>query len=457
MMKIENVLKLIEDVPDYETFLTVDELNESAQVLAEKYPDIVSWLPIGSSRAGEEIRMLKIGDGSKNALLFAMPHPNEPIGSMMLEFLSTRLAEDDELREGLGYTWHMIKCIDVDGTRLNEGWFKGPYSVTNYARNYYRPPSFQQIEWTFPIEYKTLRFDKPLPETKALMKIIEDKKPEFIFSLHNSGFGGAYLYVSHNRKDFFRDFYELVESQELPLHLGEPEMPFVEQLSDAVFRLNGISEGYDFLEKNSDKDPAEVMRGGADSFEYARRFCDPFFLVCEMPYFNNPIIHDTSPTEHVRRDLIMQNIAATRKQIHSMKELFDSIQEELTLGTAFKETIENDLTNFDDYLAAQENWAKSDSALSEKATEAEKFDNLLVSRFYQLLSLGTFVRMIKAQIEETGVTELLTSALETAIKTFEKEAAELENEMRYDVIPIKKLVSVQLGSALLASEVAASQ
>ena len=64
-MKIEKVLKLIKDVPDYETFLTVDELNQSAKDLSEKYPDIVSWLPIGSSRAGEEIRMLKIGDGPK--------------------------------------------------------------------------------------------------------------------------------------------------------------------------------------------------------------------------------------------------------------------------------------------------------------------------------------------------------------------------------------------------------
>ena len=64
---------------------------------------------------------------------------------MMLEYLSLRLAEDDSLRESLGYTWYLIKCIDPDGTRLNEGWFKGPFSIENYARHFYRPASFQQV------------------------------------------------------------------------------------------------------------------------------------------------------------------------------------------------------------------------------------------------------------------------------------------------------------------------
>ena len=134
-----------------------------------------------------------------------------------------------------------------------------------------------------------------------------------------------------------------------------------------------------------------------------------------------------------------------------MKELYESIQEVMTVETAFKETIENGLELGEEYLTIQENWAKSDPTLSEKATEAEKFDNLLGSRFYQLLSAGTFVRMIKAQIAATGETELLNTGLQRAIELFEKEAEYLENEMNYDVIPIRKLVSVQLGCALMVS------
>jgi hypothetical protein len=133
--KIDNLNAILDAVPDYQVFLTVDELKASSHQLATRYPETVQVLEVGSSRRGETIEALKIGDGSKTALLFAMPHPNEPIGSMMLEALSARLAEDSSLRDALGYTWTLVKCIDPDGTRLNEGWFKGPFSVKNYARN----------------------------------------------------------------------------------------------------------------------------------------------------------------------------------------------------------------------------------------------------------------------------------------------------------------------------------
>lgn len=448
-MKLDDVMRLLADVPDYDVFLTVDELNESAQRLAQKYPDVVTWETVGHSRAGDLINVLKIGSGKKNALLFAMPHPNEPIGSMMLEFLSERLASDDALRESLDYTWYIIKCIDVDGTRLNEGWFKGPFSVTHYARNYYRPPSFQQVEWTFPVEYKTLKFEDPMPETQALMKLIKETRPDFMFSLHNAGFGGVYLYLSHNLKDFYPDFYQLVESQDLPLHLGEPEVPYAEKFSDAVFGMIGIESSYDFMAQNSEKDPAEILTGGAGSYEYACRYANPLFLVCEMPYFYNPDIHNTSKTDDVRRDLILQGLEASRRRVAFLKEQYNQVQDLLTLETAFKETTESTLKFYDDYLAAQENWAKNDPSLSEKATVAERFDNLLGNRFYQLLGMGTAVRMVEAQIEASGELYPLVQVLNALQTYFNKEAAELEAALNYQVIPIRKLVSVQLGCALL--------
>jgi len=180
-MEWNELLHILDDVPNYEAFLTVDELKESTSRLAEQYPEVVQHFPIGTSRQGETIEAIKIGQGPKTALLFAMPHPNEPIGSMMLEFFSQRLAEDAALREFLGYTWYLVKCIDPDGARLNEGWFKGPFTLENYARHYYRPPAYQQVAWTFPIEYKTLRYENPIPETQALMGLIEKVRPDFMY------------------------------------------------------------------------------------------------------------------------------------------------------------------------------------------------------------------------------------------------------------------------------------
>ena len=110
------------------------------------------------------------------------------------------------------------------------------------------------------------------------------------------------------------------------------------------------------------------------------------------------------------------------------------------------------------YLGAQENWAKTDPGAQQQATVAEKLDALAVRRFYfVLLNLGSAIRMLETQIAATGESPALVSARQRAIAAFDQVAAELETELEYSVVPIRKLVGVQLGSALLAAAYAASR
>jgi len=181
-------------VPEYTRFVTVDERYARAKAVTEARPDIAKLAIVGKSTAGSEIPMVSIGDGPVSILIFACPHPNEPIGAMMTYFLMEELLKDEDLRAGR--TWHIMPCVDPDGTRMNEGWFAGPFNIRNYAHDFYRPRPQDQVEWTFPIEYKTLKWDTPKPETQALMKAIETTRPDVMYSLHNAGFGGAYYYIS---------------------------------------------------------------------------------------------------------------------------------------------------------------------------------------------------------------------------------------------------------------------
>ncbi|HHY48046.1 MAG TPA: peptidase M14, partial [Firmicutes bacterium] len=208
--------RVLSGVPNYTAFLTVDELNRRSEDLASRYPRLVELVPLGRSRSGDPIHALKIKGGRDVALLFGCPHPNEPIGSLMLDYLAERLVTNDEFRMGLDYTWLIIKCIDPDGTRLNEGWFESPFHLETYVRNFYRPPGFQQVEWTFPVHYKRLRFDSPLPETQCLMRIIEQEKPRFLYSLHNTSFGGVYWYVTGDIPELYPSFYSLARRYRLP-------------------------------------------------------------------------------------------------------------------------------------------------------------------------------------------------------------------------------------------------
>jgi hypothetical protein len=451
-MKFDDVLRILDDVPDYKAFLTVDELNESTLQFMGKYPEIAELLPIGKSRQGEIINAIKIGHGPKVALLFGMPHPNEPIGSMMLEFLAQRLAEDEELRESLGYTWYIVKCIDPDGARLNEGWFKGPFTLENYARHYYRPPAHQQVAWTFPIDYKTLHFNDPIPETQALMGLIEQVLPDFMYSLHNSDFGGVYYFIWEAAPPLYESFHKLVESQGLPLHLGESERPYEELYASAIYKDSSISAEYDYLEEYTKTDPAEIITGGTLSFEYARRFCNPFSLICEMPYFYHPAINDTTPLDMLRRDALLQAIEESRESLKFLAELYDLVQGELTVTSPSRDAIEEYLRTGGKKLAVEEQWVCANAKTGETATVAEKFDNLVIQRFYRLTTLGMFLRMLQAQISKSGATPVLISAQKTTREAFSRRATNLEAEVDYSVIPIRKLVRVQLGSALLAAD-----
>lgn len=106
---------LLRDIPDYDSFLTLDEMDANSRLLAAEHPESTTLMEIGRTREDRPLLCLKIGSGPQNALMFGCPHPNEPIGAMMLEYLTKKLAEDEDLRERLGYTWYFVKAWDADG------------------------------------------------------------------------------------------------------------------------------------------------------------------------------------------------------------------------------------------------------------------------------------------------------------------------------------------------------
>jgi len=455
--EVEKLMKLFEkvltEIPDYKAFLTVDELDESSRQLAEKHPGLVQLKEIGRSRAGKPILMLRIGRGSKKALLFGCPHPNEPIGAMMLEYFAGRLAEDDELREYFDFTWYIIKCIDPDGARLNEGWFKGPFTIENYAMNFFRPASHQQVEWTFPIQYKKLNFNNPIPETLALMAAIDESKPDFLFSLHNAGFGGVYWYMSDPKPELYDGFHRLAEQHQLPLSLGEPEMPYARAFAPAIYKMPSTIDTYDYYEKFTDKDPASIITAGTSSLDYAKKVSPGVFtLVCEVPYFYDPRIDDVSPSDVTRRDAILKTCERDQELYSWALSVFDAVKILLTADSPFKTTVENFLTTGIKSLEAKRRWAESSIPDSKVATVAEEFDNFQVSRFYKLLILGVFRRMLLFQMEVSGKQPQLEKALAEIESKMRLWVDELNKELNYQAIPIRKLIAIQLGSALLSAE-----
>ena len=95
-----------------------------------------------------------------------------------------------------------------------------------------------------------------------------------------------------------------------------------------MIKDSSIAAEYDYLEEQTNTGPAEIITGGTLSFEYAQAFCDPFTLICEMPYFYHPAINDTSASDMVRRDAILQAIEETKEDVDFLKGLYDAVKNE---------------------------------------------------------------------------------------------------------------------------------
>ncbi|HHW27792.1 MAG TPA: zinc carboxypeptidase [Firmicutes bacterium] len=446
-----DVRSILSEVPDYQSFFTMDEMDRSSHQLAQEYPETVELFEIGRSRRGHPINCLKIGHGSRNVLAFASPHPNEPIGSTMLEFLTRKIASDPKLWKDLDVTWYCIKSVDPDGTKLNEGWFKGPYNILNYARNFFRPAGFEQVEWTFPFEYKTLKWDKPIPETAALAALIREIKPVFMYSLHNAGFGGVYWYISEDMPEVYPKLWALVDELGLPLRLGEPEMPYAKAFAKAVYRQSSTKDNYEYVAKFQKKDPALVIKHGGGSFDFVKEVCDAFTLVCEAPYFFNTDIANLSDSDMLRSEAVLVSCDISdefndfcREHVQRMERYVTPGNSLFTAVKAFSQAGSSE---------SKRNWAMTSPECQRMATVAEKFTNLYSTRFYSALSVGMLMRSAQRELCEDpdapeDKAETLKQVRDLAWDKLKATCEFLEREIDYQVVPIRKLVTIQLASGL---------
>lgn len=447
--------KVISGVPDYQEFMTVDELRNSTRKLVSEHGDVAELAEVGIARTGEPLDALIIrGGDDKIVLAFAFPHPNEPIGSLTLEFLSWRLVKDRELLKGLRSTWIIIKVADIFGARLNEGWFKGPFDIRKYVFNYYRPPPYKQVEWSFPIEYKTLKFDKPTPETKAIMKIIDEWKPSHIYSLHNAGFTGTYYYVT---KEPPKEVKEVLKSfpNELgvPIHKGEPEAPYMKKLDTAIFKMPGIRETYDFLQKNlKGKDPAEIIKAGGSSYDYAARVNpDVFELVCEVPYIYDDRLDNDTPIGIPRREILAMVLERNKEIISKMDEYREELSKYTDDSNPFFESFNVFIEVAKGYLEAEENWIRTDPELDRSATVAEAFDAYREVYWGPLLRSGLLYRAINYALREVKSkkdSDALERLSSSVLKDMDNYLETFDKLSEHRVIPIRNLVMIQLAAML---------
>lgn len=295
------LLDVIDAVPDLSAFPPFEQMVRNTQATVLRYPDLATVTRIGVSGQGIPIDMISVGDGPKSALFVGAPHPNEPVGCLVIEHLIERLCTDPALRQALPYRWHFIKAIEPDAIRLNEGWFSSPGNLSLYYENYYRPPIDQQAEYTFPFSNDDRLTRHPLPENLAWRRAIALTKPDFLFSLHNSEFGGAYFLASDMPGNLATSLKGLCGTYGLPLNtLGDTALNEL-RWEPGLYRFPDMKEFLSKARAALDQEPGRRSMGNS-SAGYAA-VMGTLSLFAEVPYWDCERLWDTNLSPHSRADV----------------------------------------------------------------------------------------------------------------------------------------------------------
>ncbi|MEK6903956.1 MAG: M14 family zinc carboxypeptidase [Nanoarchaeota archaeon] len=429
---------LLQHIEDFQEFLFVDELYDAlAQRLGKE-----NVTALGESAEGHPLFCGKLGHGKENALIFGFPHPNEPVGSLTCLSLVTLIQKNKSLQER--FTWYIIPCADPDGAKLNEGWFKGKFSIKKYAYHFYRSKPSLQTDWSFPVKYKDYVFNNPPANVRALQQLIEKIKPRLVYPLHNAGFGGAYFFVTPPVPElFFDDLITLCHDLAIPMDLGEPEAPFIQELKKPVFKDISFSDYYEYYKK-AGIDPTKILDYGTTSIDFARQYHKRFFgLVGEIPYIYDEKIADEKQTQHTRKENNLEVLTIHKENLTFIEEVLQ--QKNLNKQSLFYTLIETVVHYLKNEVKSAEITLEKPEYQA-KATVAETFNTQVIIRFYASLILGELRRLLLAS-PHTKENILLQKKIEERIDVL---IASIEKYSTYKILPLKKLVQLQLGCLLIA-------
>lgn len=252
------------------------ELQQRVHELADVHSAVCKMSVIGRSRQGHELPLLTVPGGTTSVLVVAGSHANEPVGGATILALAERVLAHPELRETV--TWHLMPSSDPDGLLLNEQWLIGtwPPTMEEYHRGFYRPSGADQPEWTFPFADGDLA---RLPETRALMEIIDATVPDTVVSLHSSDSGGSFYMITRGEAELVGVLAQAAARNGLPLERMPSDCIGLASPGDGVFVIPAPTPP----PASGSGDDAEWRPAGVSSVHYAARRNGSLGVVPEVP------------------------------------------------------------------------------------------------------------------------------------------------------------------------------
>lgn len=418
-------LRAIEPRP---RFLTAEDIEARVWALARRIAGVVGAETIGKTRVGRSLNMLTIGSGARHAVVIGMTHPNEPTGGLGALGLAETLAADDALRASLGLTWHIIPCADPDGAALNAAWFAGPYDRATYARHFYRPPFGEQVEWTFHMADREASGLEALPESRALMQVIDAYRPELLVSMHNAEVGGLFCYVTDDAPDVTAAMAVVSQACALPIQSIDPEGD-AEECGPGVYNAPPSTSGAAML----------------SSTDYAARH-GAFGVVTEPPMWADVRVGNPRPTASTRAETKARFTLRHEQLAAEYRGWIGRLDRRLVLTTPWHRAVLDDTAN----LAAS--GADADPIRNGDAPGSVAYTSTLAGRLHlhRLRAAGHLVGALQAEMaagnDDAAVAEVL-AAVQRRIAEWGAEA----DDASAPFVGLHEAVQAHVGLALAAA------
>ncbi|WP_432974679.1 M14 family zinc carboxypeptidase [Dactylosporangium sp. CA-233914] len=427
-------------------FPTVEQMLAFTRDLAERFPSVASTRVIGMSRAGDPIHAVTVGDGSRHAIVVGNPHPNEPVGLVTIQHLLTRLCQDDALRAELDITWHFVPCVDPDGTRRNEGWYGGPITRSHYARHFYRPSADEQAEWSFPVQWAGKTFGNPIPETQALMQLIDATRPEFLASLHNAEINRGFFYVTGGDTEYWAGLTGLLADAGIAVERGLSDTPGARTFAPGVYEASPFGVTHDVIAQ-ADPQAAAALSGGSTR-DYSAQY-GTSILICEVPLWAIPEADDDSPGSRSMRDLLHAAAAANRENADLFTGILKRLDGRLPDANPFYRAIVKSLPRWAAFFDGKA--AVADSADDRTATRSEEFTELYGVPEMLKLRIGGMLLQLFDEVDPSGVDADIQRERRDFAEVFDGWCADVDAHRPGESIPIATLAAVQAGAIVLAA------
>ncbi|MGW5353878.1 M14 family zinc carboxypeptidase [Streptomyces sp. NPDC004031] len=216
-----------------DAYPTVSGVAAAARLLSARHPDLVRMRLAGESRTGRPLWLLSVGHGRRHALVVAGPHADEQAGGGTALWLAEQAVADRERLADADLTWDLLLCLDPDGTVLNQTGPAGRRPPAVHFRHTYRPAARDQPEWA-----STFRAPgDELPETHALLALIDELRPFVQCTLHGTDVGGARVQLTGEVPGLAEPFGKYAAELDVPVQTGSYDALFWDCAGPGVNQL----------------------------------------------------------------------------------------------------------------------------------------------------------------------------------------------------------------------------